>query len=243
MKFGCIILKQAILAIVLATSAFAEDDIRLKIAGSSIPHVFDQNDRGPYNTLMDKILEAYPYKIQLEMMPLRRAQSLFKKEQSDCAFIGNDSPTFHERLGFNTSRLIFSKPFYTNSIKVYTAVEKDIVSGAGALDGSVAAADLGTMQGHLMRQNAPSGMEILTVETMERAFELLERGRVSSVVAFSLDAEVYFKRAGVKDKFHASADFNIAKTNEAIVCWDNERTREFLRYADQVLENAEILKD
>ncbi len=243
MKYLSTVLGAIVLVYVLAPWLMADEPARLKMTGTSVPNIFDAQKPGPYNELMDQIFAAYPYKVDIDMMPMRRAQAVFKKEQVDCAFIGNDSPTFHERLGFDTKRLIFSKPFYTNKIKVYTNIDDPVISEDGALLGSVAAADLGTMQGHLVRQNAPADMEILTVETMERAFELLERGRVSSVVAFSLDAEVYFERAGTKHMFHASSEYNITTTNEAIVCWDNERSREFLSYANKILENTRIFED
>ena len=232
-------LSVSVLLAAFSVTVFAvntDDEADLIIAGTSVPHVFHEKQSGLYNDIMDQIVEAYPGKIDIQMMPMRRALGVFQKEQSDCVFIGNDSREFHEGLGFPAERLIFSKPFYINKIKVYTIVDNPQISGGEELVGSVAAADLGTMQGHLVHQNAPKDLQILPVETMDRAFELMERGRVSSVVAFSLDAEAYFTRADARGRFHADPDYNIATTNESLVCWNNPQAREFIDRADKVLE-------
>jgi ABC-type amino acid transport substrate-binding protein len=236
LKFNHLI-SSLLLTIGLPTSALAGDeDVELVIAGTDVPYVFHNQQSGLYNEIMDQIVEAYPGNVDVQMMPMRRAVGVFQKEQSDCVFIGNDSREFHADLGFPAERLIFSKPFYVNKIKVYTAISNPQISSGAELVGSVAAADLGTMQGHLVHQNAPKDMELLPVETMDRAFKLLERGRVSSVVAFSLDAEAYFSRADAQGHFHASPDYSIATTNESLVCWNNARAIEFIAHADRVLE-------
>ncbi len=230
-----------LLTVGLPASALAGDeDAALVIAGTAVPHVFHDQQSGLYNEIMDQILEAYPGDVDVQMMPMRRAVGVFQKEQSDCVFIGNDSREFHTDLGFPTERLIFSKPFYVNKIKAYTAISNPQISSGAELMGSVAAADLGTMQGHLVHQNAPKDTQLLPVETMDRAFKLLERGRVSSVIAFSLDAEAYFARADAYNLFHASPDYSIATTNESLVCWNHAKAKEFIGYADRVLEQREL---
>lgn len=217
-----------------------EPDHRITFAATSIPGVFDKHFPGPYNVIFHRTTQKYAGAIEMEMYPIRRAVKMMQNQAVDCLFVANDSQEFHRDLGFPVEELIFSKPFSTNLLRVYSSSNGPVVSHNDDLMSKSIAVSSGTYQGFWFQKSMPKGAQHLEVADLATAFDLLEAGRVHHVISFSLDAEVYMKQNNRTRQFSFDQNYALAKSNEGIVCWRNEKTLAFINIVDTGLTDLRI---
>ena len=198
------------------------------VAATSIPGLFDEDYPGPYNVVFHQATKRYAGAIEIEMYPIRRAMMMLQNRAVDCLFIGNDNREFHRNLGFTVSELVFSRPFATNFLRVYSNSDDPLVSRTEDLTSKRVAVSSGTYQGFWFKNNMPKRAASLEVADLATAFDLLAANRVNHVVSFSLDAEVYLEKTDRLDEFASDDSYALAKSNEGIVCWRNNRTTAFI---------------
>lgn len=209
-----------------------DNEPSLKMIGSETPGVFELKTDGPYKQLYFDVTRGAPSVPVLTMAPPMRSNRLFFDKAADCTFMGTDEPGYFQSFGFSRSSFLLSIRFNTIRLKVYTLADKRLIESWEQLRQVQLAGDLGLEQSSTIQRVFPFADQVHYTPTIDRAFELLELGRVGAVIAYNIDANVYFQRSG-KAAFRTSSTFELFQTGEVFTCWPSGKAKRFIAYVDR----------
>ncbi|MCK0070561.1 substrate-binding periplasmic protein [Kordiimonas laminariae] len=219
-----------------SVSAVRVDD-DLTVFGTEIPRLFHSQQPGPYDQLFDTLVGEYP-SYSLMRMPMRRAQRRFLAGEADCLFVGSKDPETYEQLGMPADEILLSDAVNRVAIRVYTRSGEMIVRDLEQLRGKTVAIDFGAGTSELFyKRFREKDITILPVAKLEQAFSLLKQNRVSAIVAFDFDVELYVNRhPGDAEIFSYDPTYLLEENSDAIVCWRSEGSEAFIKHVNKRLE-------
>lgn len=220
---------------IAAANVSAQADAPLRVAGASIPKVFEQAGNGPYNKFYDEVVARGPADTVLLMMPVKRlARSFFEKEV-DCMYMATDDRSFYVRNGAPVETLSASSSFNRIYLQAYSRKEDNTVSDWSAFKGLIIAADEGIHASTIVQRTLPFAKRIIYTKSVDEAFDVLKARRVDVTLAFHIDARQYFARTG-NDGFHTDDAFSLLTLGEGLTCWPLPSATKLVDYLDQEID-------
>ncbi|UTW56093.1 transporter substrate-binding domain-containing protein [Kordiimonas sp. SCSIO 12610] len=209
---------------------------KITISGSIIQRVYDPREPGIYNKLIEQLVMDTSYQVDTRFYPLRRAQEVFLKTETDCYFIADNMSSILADRKLNEEDFVHSVTLNDSYIRVYTRMDQALIENLSELERAIVAADPGTGLGYALRQSMPKTTSIISTDSIEKSLELLKIGRVNAVVAYDLDMDAYLRASGTTPNIQSSTAFSIAHGHDSLVCWNTEENRSFLEKINNRLE-------
>ena len=219
---------------VLSAHATTDD---LKIYGTEIPRLFHSEHNGPYDRLFERLVGDFP-EYSLTRMPMRRAQRRFLAGEADCLFVGSKDPGMYEKLGMPAEKILLSEAVNRVAIRVYTRSGEIVISDLEALRGKTVAIDFGAGTSEVFyKRFREKDITILPVAKLEQAFSLLKQNRISAMVAFDFDVELYIEGHPMDEGVYSyDPSYLLEENSDAIVCWRSAGSETFIKHINKRLE-------
>lgn len=196
-------------------SVVAADDHPIIISGGRIPFVFDPDQPGPYNQIVDLMRAGLDRPVEIEFFPITRAMRQMANDKYNCfAMALKHSPNW-ARLGMDANQYVFVGPVAWLKINLYTLPGQRVPTGHDedflvAADGTIA--DLKTVfEGHWSRH------EMTATASFVEAFDLLVQGRVHGVLAYDVDVQSLAADHPLQGKF-VSSTITVAELEDGLMC-------------------------
>lgn len=231
----------ALLAVVAAVPCSGQPVIEglgadIVIVTAEVPHLFDTNEPGPYNVIMDRIISAHAGSVDFRKFPPKRALRYFFDRASDCFFIGTDNRHFYVAQGIEQEKLLISKPFHSPKIRVFSATDAPKVTSRASLTGRRIALDSAVGDtGFFERTFLPPGSQTIVARSIRHGLALMAIGRAEMLVAYDLDMSLYLGQTNRPAPVHFDKQFSLLTNRDSLVCHMSPATTDFIETANRVL--------
>jgi len=229
----------------IAPAAAQEGGARVVIAGATIPGVFDESAEGPYHAFFRDVVANAPVRVNLLRMPVKRITRSFFDKRVDCLYMATDDTSFYRERGYTKADFASSRPFNIIHMRAYTRRDQPLITAMSQLGDRLIAGDEGIHVSTIAQRVLPFADRILYTKTVDEAFELLGGRRVDVAIAYGIDADQYFTRAG-QQAYRTDESFALFSLGEGVNCWPTARTRVLIEYLDvqiKALQQSGTLKD
>ncbi len=205
----------ACLALLLSAPLALADEHPVFISGGRVPHVFDPDNPGPYNKVMDLMRAGLERPVEIDFFPMPMAMRQMSDDKYDCfAMALRHSPNW-ERLGLDPNQYVFVGPITWLNIKLYTrpgqavpeVLSDDFVV---ATDGTISPVTT-AFDGHW------SDHQLQETESFVDALQLLADGAVHGVLAYDVDVRSLAADHPLHGTF-IDAGVTIAEMEDGLMC-------------------------
>lgn len=221
----------AVACVLLPVQAYAES---VTIHAIEIPGLYQPDGKGDYNNVLDALRPnlGTDYRIVVESAAM--AFSGFENCADCCISPANRNPEFYPyQDGF-----LETMPMNRADIYIWTAPGMPIIDNIAALKGKKVGARIGFPYG----QSVEHMLNLQRVKSIETNINLLEAGRIDAMIDYVPDTYTVFERLG-KKPFPHNAGHPVLSHNDAILCHDTPRARDFVSEFDRALPAAHIHHD
>lgn len=203
-----------LLLITAPIGAAAQGDPVL-ISGGRIPHVFDPEEPGPYNQIIDLMKQGVSRPVVIEYFPMPLAMRQMQSGRFDCfAMALKHSPNW-ARLGMDPNNYIFVGPIAWLRVRLYVAAGK-----MGAIDpasGDAIAVDstIFDITGAFAEewQNA----NLVKTSSFIEALQAVADGQVAAAMAYDVDVNSLAPEHPLQDQVKATGP-TIAEMEDGLMC-------------------------
>ena len=215
-------------------SALPMEDNAIRIIGSKIQGLLEHNGQGPYNKIFKLTTQGYPAPVVLTVAPIKRATRLLLDGLSDCLYVGSDEIQYYVELGMQQEDILISQGIYTISINIYGPQGSDPIDDVAEVRDQTLAMDMGVgsieyvagFMGHPLKN-------ILIAHTLEQGFRMLDKGRVTGLVAVDTDVK-YMAAVNPQYRGYSVSDtFSIHQSDDVFVCRRSKSTEAFMAFINK----------
>lgn len=203
----------------------------ITVAGTSVNGLLSAEQPGPYNLVFEKLRDGFEGQVDLNILPLLRAQRTFYGKAADCMFVGTKLETVHRGYGADPDNILLSDPVKKTKIRIYSAPGTQTVGSLLPLIDARVAADMSAGSNKkFVEAYLPPSTDVVLTNTPVQAFALLDLGRVDYVMAFDLDVNIL--RAGNEQyaKYIYQDDYAIVSNEDVVQCHKGPDTARFIRH-------------
>ncbi len=210
----------------------------VEVAAPMVPGLLEKDVQGPYLTLIEYFNNNDLITLDIDIMPVRRAERSIINKTKDCQYLGVSNLDHYVNAGLSATDILISDPINTLSIMVYRRLGEPTLTSYSELEGLIFAAERGVQINFANASTKrPANARILWVENVSAAFELLQAGRVDAVISFSLDAELYMHKQVQAPNFHTDHNFALSSVDEAMVCLNTPTGRMVVDRFNKILKH------
>ncbi|MBO6505169.1 MAG: hypothetical protein JJ850_10380 [Kordiimonadaceae bacterium] len=213
------------LLLLFATPLFAQEDgtpaatrDTLKIVALEIPWLLHTKTPGPYNDLMDELLDGFNAPLEVSILPVRRALREFFAGSAHCYFAGNYNDAFLEIGGVKREDLVFTKPFNRSSIRVFTASNEPAVRTLAELDNSTISIDAAVGAVEAVKNSLPKSVRTMVAENVAQSHALLSQGRVTASIMVHYDYRLFTAHDQAEPQLHYDDALVIDAIEDKLMC-------------------------
>lgn len=221
---------------IVAIDVIADSEAPISVSGTAISGLFNSKETGLYNHVYRLVTEGYKKPISLQIEPIRRATRTFIDKKSECLFIGSDGPDDYLDAGISNEQLIVSQGIYPIRIHIYGPKSTSPFGSSITLKNKVIAVDMGVGTIDFISQlMGLAPQNVLTAQTLEQGFKMLDLGRISGLVAIDIDVVSLQKKDDQYLGYVVDKSFIIHESYDVFVCHRNERTISFIDHINSKL--------
>lgn len=210
----------------------AADGIR--VFGAELRGLFEADGTGPYHEAFTLLTESFDGNIEMMMAPQRRAENQFGQGNSDCLFAGTSVPGYYEKYGLADDQVLVSDAIFSFKMKVYGRKDTPVIENWSYLRDKTIAIDIGVgnvdFVADIMEQ--PRDL-VLPTQSLIQAFQLLNVGRVSALVAVDLDVRYLQAREPGFLGYPVSSEVSVMESEDVIVCRHSTRTEALIEHVNR----------
>ncbi len=211
----------------------------LNIVALQVPWLLDEKKPGPYNKLVDELLLTYGEKMNVKIVPLRRAMRHFFDGNADCFFVGDYDEAYFRDTNVSREAVIISKPFNTANIRAFTRKGEALVRSMEDLYEQRIAIDLGVGGSIRVKKLFPNLTNTIDSLNAGQAHAMLIKGRVDAVLMMDYDYKLYAARHPEKEPLVSSAKFQFEQVNDALMCKKNDQTLALIEHVNARIADME----
>lgn len=212
-----LLVRALLMFLVFGGSATADDSIKpVVISAGRIPHVFDIDQPGAYNKVLDLMARDLPRPLDIRYFPLTSAMRQLAADDYHCFAMALKSSPNWARLGMDASEYTFIGPIAWLEIKAYVRVS-DAGGDEATLSGKSIVAD-GTILNlrSLFDENWASA-DIKGADSFVDALDALVAGQASVALAYDVDVHALGPDHRLHGQF-VDTGVTIANLQDGVMC-------------------------
>lgn len=208
----------------------------ISVVGFKVPWLFDDEIRGPYNTVFDHMRQTYAYDIEVDFLPIRRAERRFFNGTPDCYLIGDYQEGVFEDRGLQRSDIIISDPINIVRIRLVTRPGEPVITSLEEVYGRTLVVDL-AIGGYdrVSRVHLKEPVAAIDSVDVRQAVNVLLQKRVDIAMVMDYDLALFMQRNPGISKPIFDPGLVIEEVKDAVVCKRNPRSIKFIQHVNEQL--------
>lgn len=191
------------------------DEHPVVISGGRIPHVFDPDQPGPYNIIVEKLRANLARPVEVEFFPISHAMRQLAHDKYDCfAMALKHSPNW-ERLGLDRNQFVFIGPVAWLRINVYVRPGENLPDVLNARATVAADGTIAVLKDAFEGQW--SSVDYVPAGSFVQALQMLVDGEVDAALSYDVDVDALADDHPLKGKF-VDAGVTIAEMEDGLMC-------------------------
>lgn len=206
------------------------------VYGTRIEGLFEEDGRGAYHEIYNRLVSDYAGDVSLTMAPYKRAETQFLEGKSDCLFVGSELTDYYPTRGRQNVELFVSDSIVRLSAKIYRGRDDRAIEEIAELNGRTIAIDAGVGDvDFIANKLGHPRSQVLPVMNPAQGFRLLEAGRVFALVAIDLDVKTLQAKDPRFRGYAVSDRFSFHESNDVFVCHRSVNTMVFIDHINQTI--------
>jgi len=188
----------------------------LRVALRDMPGLISQQQPGPYNTIYRRAMKNSPVVVLDQFLPTRRAMAYFIQDKVDCLFVSGALKVFKTPTS-DPIAITASEPIQTVNLHVYVPRDREPPHSLADLAGKTLVVEQGSMAQVINLRLGALGANIISVQSMVQAVDLLGKRAEAALAVFDFDLSLQ-RRLGRGHDLHHDPAFVLAQSKDALVC-------------------------
>jgi ABC-type amino acid transport substrate-binding protein len=213
----------------------------LELISYNIPGVFESNVPSIHYEFWDLISKDLKRKVNFHFEPVRRGSRELKNRKNSCLYIASLNKNYYKNtVKMNPDDLLFSDVLTTMNLKVYSRYGLKPITSIDELKGKtiIFRTPYSGREQDALSSLSNANANVIRVDSQERAFEMLSKGRVDYGVGYDTNVKLFYEKQGLSP-FPVSKDFNLFKFEQGLVCKKSEENKKVIEAFNRI---SKILK-